>query len=320
MITLIVTIFRIIKEVFKTIYKFALFIVICGSLTAGLDYTRMSSGQNPIFSLKNYNPKTRIQYYYGLFYKGSRKIRASENEPLTESSKIKYKLVYKYNIKIPTQYKEVPVDYVVETEETKDCVEQSKLYYADENVKIYTYCLESFKVKNENKSEELIDYIKKDVSIIDEVDSKLGYTGLYLDRTTQMYLSRDDGSTNNGLAMFKCNNNGVTDIYFGPREMSFQPDFCTLKDDDFNFMYKIEEVEHEKIEGVETFYEDTENYYQFDETKSDFIVLKTPAVRGKQELQIPLKVALYNKYVTIDELKEKGLQFNVVSKTTTNNQ
>ena len=317
MITVIVTLFRIIKEFIKTIYKFVLLILVCGTLTAGLDYTRMTSGQTPIFSLKNYNTKTRTQHCYGLFYKATRKIRASENEPLTESSNIKYKLFYKYAIKIPTQYKNIAKEYTVITEETSNCTEQSKLYYADESIKIYTYCLDSFKVKSDKKTDDFINYLKEDRTIYDEIDSQLAYTGLYLDRTTQMYLSRNDETTNNGLAMFKCNNNGITDVYFGPRGMSFQQDFCTYKDDDFKFIYKIEELEHEKIEQPETFYEDQNNYYQFSETKSNYVILKAPAVRGKQEQSIQLKVALAYNLVTIDELKEKGLEFNVVSKNTT---
>ena len=325
MITVIVTFFKIVKEVFKTIYKVTLLIVIAGALTTGLDYTRVSSGDKPMFNVKFYNNKTKKQTFQGVFYKATRKVRNDPNEPLTESSNIKFKLLNKYDVKVPTEYKNTTIDYAIETKEVENCQEQSKLYYANENIKVYTYCIESFQVTADNKKEELISALKENPDLIDEIDSKMGFTGIHYNGTTQMYMSRDDEYTNNGLAMFKCNNNGITDIYLGPRNMQMQPDFCTYKNDDFKFIYKVEELEHQKVEQVETFWEDQENYYQFSETKSDFVIIKVPAIRGRQEQTIQLKYALYNGIVTIDELKEKGLEFNTVSKTanttneTTNN-
>ena len=315
MITLIVTIFKIIKEIFKTIYKVALLLVIVGALTTGIDYTRISSGELPLFSVHFYKVSTKKQTFQGVFYKATRKVRNDPNEPLIESSNIKFKLLNKYPVDIPTEYKNVSIDYAIETKEVENCMEQSKLYYADENVKVYTYCIESFKVTADNKKEELISMLKENPDLIDEIDSKMGFVGIHYNGTTQMYKSYPDEYTNSGLAMFKCNNNGITDIYFGPRNMQMQQDFCTYKNDDFKFIYKVEELEHQKIEQVETFWEDQENYYQFSETKSDYVIIKIPAVRGRQEQTIQLKYALYNGLVTIDELKEKGLEFNTVSKT-----
>ena len=303
MITLIVTLFRIIKEIFKTVYKVALLLLIVGVLTTGIDYTRVKSGETPLFNVK--------------FYKATRKVRNDPNEPLVESSKIKFKLLNKYPVDVPSEFKEVTAEYAIETKEVENCQETSKLYYADEKIKVYTYCIESFQIKSNDKKDELINLLKEQPELVDEVDSKLAYIGLLPDGTTQKYLSYNDESTNNGLAMFKCNNNGITDIYFGPRGMQKQYDFCTYKDDDFKFMYTVEELEHEKVDQVETFYEDLENYYQFTETKSDYVIIKTPAVRGKEEQTCPLKTALAYGLVTIDELKEKGLEFNVVSKNTT---
>ena len=315
MITLIVTLFKIIREVFKTIYKVALLLLIVGVLTTGIDYTRITSGQTPLFNVKFYKVRTKTQTFQGIFYKATRKVRNDPNEPLVESSKIKFKILNKYPIKVPSEFKDTNIEYTIETKEIENCLEQSKLYYANEKVKLYTYCLESIQMKSDNKKDELINLLKDNPDLIDEVDSKLAYTGILYDRTTQKYLSYNDESTNNGLAMYKCNNNGITDIYIGPRNMEKQVDFCTYKDDDFKFMYTVEELEHEKVEQVETFYEDAENYYQFSETKSNFVVIKVPAVRGKQEQIIQLKVALAYGMVTIDELKEKGLEFNTVSKT-----
>jgi len=314
MITLIVTFFRIIKQIFKILYKIVLLIIIVGVLTAGVDYTRISSGETPLFNLKFYKINTKKQTFQGLFYKATRKVRNDPNEPLTESSKITYKILNKYPIKIPTEYKKIEEEHNIETEEIKDCQETSKLYYANENIKVYTYCLKSIKIKSDNKDDELSNLLKSNVDLIDEIDSKLAFVGIHYNGTTQMYLSRNDETTNNGLAMFKCNNNGITDIYIGPRNMTMQADFCTYKDDDFKFIYTIEEIEHQKVEQPETFWEDNEKYYQFSEIKSDYVVLKTPAIRGKQEQTIQIKQALYYGLVTIDELKEKGLEFNTVSK------
>jgi len=318
MITLIVTLFRVIKEIFKILYRIVLFTLVVGTLTAGIDYARITTSKTPLFNIKFYKVATKKQTFQGLFYKATRKVRTSPSEPLSESSKITFKILNKYPVKIENIGLSNKIDYLIETKEIENCTETSKLYYADENVKVYTYCLEEFNIEKNKKNEPLLSFIKEDPSFIDDVDSKLAFIGLYYDGTTERYVTRDnDNIANNGLAMFKCNSNGITDIYFGPRTMQMQNDFCTYKDDDFKFIYKIEELEHQKVEQVETFWEDSENYYQFPEVKSDYVVLKAPAIRGKQEQTVQLKVALAYNIVTIEELKEKGLEFNVVSKTAT---
>lgn len=300
----------------KNIVKILVVLIIIAIGTCGVDYLRMSSGQLPIFCVAEYNSSKRVQTFQGILYKAERHVRASSNEALVESNNIKFKIVNKYSVKIPSKYtKEVITDYQIETKETKECREPSKLYYADEKIKVYTYCLDSITINNSGKKDDLLTYLKNDPEILDKLNSKLAYKGLSADNSTQIYTTYPDTKyTNNGLTYFKCDKLNIDDVYIGPKDMQLQEDFCTYKDDDFKYIYKITEDEHPKNEIPEIFYEDLENNYQFNETKSQFVYITIPAIRGRQETKINIKQALINNMVTINELKEKGLQFEVIPK------
>ena len=122
------------------------------------------------------------------------------------------------------------------------------------------------------------------------------------------------------------NDTNINDVYIGPINMSFQSDFCTFKDDDFKYIYTIEEIPKAEVipaEGEvqvieddvkEIFFEDDNYKYEFNETKSDRVFIVIPSVRGREEKKIALKDALNNKLVTIEELENKGLKFNKIDK------
>ena len=146
----------------KKIRNFLILFTLFGVLTAGLDYLRMNSGLAPIFNISKFDEKTRIQSYRGLFYQASRKVKVSTNESLVDSSNIEY-TVLNQKINVPKQFKKQERDFLIKTDVIKDCTEQSKLYYADLNVKVYTYCLNDIKVEENNKTKELKDLLTKEI-------------------------------------------------------------------------------------------------------------------------------------------------------------
>lgn len=308
----------------KLIRNLLIIVILFGVGTAGADYVRMTTGNVPLFNISSYQSKERLQSYRGLFYQGSRRVTVSPDEPLVDSSEITFTVLF-WNINVPRSYKEVQEEFTIETKESSEC-SNSKLVYADLNIKVYTYCLDEINIVKDQKTLSLYDYMQEHNDLIEDIDYHMGYTGLYTDNKTIMLKTREDNFSNNGLSMFRCNNTNVNDVYIGPIGMKFQNDFCTYKDDDFKFIFTIEETPKEEVktpEGEsqvveepqkEIFYEDSNYQYEFDETKSNRIFIVSPAVRGKEEKKISLKEALNYNLVTMDELESKGLKFNKIEK------
>ena len=48
--------------------------------------------------------------------------------------------------------------------------------------------------------------------------------------------------------------------------------------------------------------------------KSEYVFVTTPALRGKPQVDIPIKDALINNLVTIEEAQKRGLKCNVINK------
>ena len=314
------------KAFLNAIRNVLIIVLLLGFVTAGVDYARMNSGSVPIFNISSFDQKTDIQTFRGLFYIAERKIKASTNEPLVDSSNMKFK-VLTFDLQVPRKFTNADT-FKLETRETADCHENSKLYYADMKIKVYTYCLDSIKIVDGKKTSELDQLVKKKISILDDIDNKLDLTGVYNDKTTLMFRNKEDDFTNQGLTMYRCNKENINDVYFAPKDTAFRDsDFCTYKDDDFKFIFKVidesekpepelDEEGNEKERAKETFYSDDEYDYQFEYAKSDKVFIVSPAVRGKQEMKYNLKDVLNNKTLTIDELQAKGLKFEKVEKET----
>lgn len=297
---------------FRTIKKILIVIILLGLSSAGIDLIRMNNNKLPIFNLKKYDPNNKIQIFRGIFYQAKRTIKASPKESLIDSKDIKFTFII-FNIKTSQNFETEEIDYNIETTETTNCTENAKLYYADEKIKVYTYCLEKINIINKNKKEELIDYLKKDNQIIDEIDSRLTYLGLYSDLSTLMFQSPDNYS-NNGLKMYRCNKKNINDVYIGPKDLEFQADFCTYKDDDLKFMFKIQTEQSNTNSRKEVIYEDEDYRYELIDTSSDNVFIIKPAVRGKEEKKIPLKTIISSQLLTLDDLANKGLKFNKIDK------
>ena len=309
---LVTRILKIIRNVIIIVFLFAV-------ITAVLDYTRIISGLEPIFNISSYNSVTHIEKYRGLFYQASRKTKINNEEDLEDSFDINF-YVLTIKIDVPNKSNVDNFEFYLKTSEVNECSESSKLYYADKDIKIYTYCIDSINVVESGQSKEntLLSYLKKDNKIIDDLIQNISFTGLYVDDSTEMFKTFDDSFSNNGISLYKCNNPNINDIYIGPKEINMQSDFCTYKDDDFKFISTIseEKLDSETVDAneKEVFYEDDNYRYEFDEKKSDRIFIVAPAVRLSPEKKYSLKDVLNYKLLTIDELEEKGLKFNKVAK------
>jgi len=310
------------KNGVHTLLMIFLIVVLAGGITTGIDYLRMTSGEVPIFNIQKYDEKSRVQTFRGIFYKATRKVTVSTTESLRDSSEIEFSFLI-FQLNVPRQFKELKQEFQIETKEINSCTEGAKLYFANKDIKVYTYCLEDINISMNSKKKSLLNYLEKDISILDDIDAKLVYLGLYQDQSTLMFRS-DDDLANYGLSMYRCHKTNMNDVYIGPKDMKFQNDFCTVKDDDFKWMAEL--VEEDAPEGQvlptnpdgtpikEVIYEDDTYRYELDEVKSNRIFLVTPAVRGFTERKYPLKTVISSGMLTIDELADKGLKFNKIDK------
>jgi len=293
--------------------KLLILIVFLGVLTCFIDYTRVIDNEEPLFAIKTYDKNKRIQKYRGFFYIVERKISVSETETMKESKNITFKLlVFELSLKARQveEKKNLNVSYKTEEECTT-----SKLVYATEEIKVYTYCLNDIKFNLNNKETSYKEYFKNN-----DITEILPFYGMDKDRTTQVYIDNNKEYSKDGFKVFKCNNsNDKKSLYFTNLNSDKQADFCTLKDDDFKFTVRIEDNNDKDVckveEGmdplpVEVFYEDEENTYTFECNKSNNIKL----VNYQKELSI--KDALNTNQVSITDLKNKGLKFNTVKKET----
>ena len=309
---------------FRVIKRIIILALILGVVSAGVDYTRIMTGETPIFNIREYNSNTRTETFKGFFYVFERKISASTKEKIVDSKNIKYKIL-KYKIDVPKQYIEKEFEFSIETKKEEVC-STSKLLYANKDIKIYTYCLEEINIidNTTKKREALFNYLNNDYTIIEDIDSKLLFLGTVVDNkdgstgTILKYKSDEDKFTNNGLTMYRCNKLYINDIYLAPEGTEIIGDFCKYKDDDFYFIYEIETDPLpegvEEVKMTEVFWEDQTYRYEFDTIKKDRIYITTPGVRGRAPMKIPLMQVLQQGLFTVDALIEKGLQCNKIDK------
>ena len=295
----------------KAIKNVLVIIIMLGFLSAGVDYVRMNSGDVPIFNISSYDQTSNIETFRGLFYIAQRKIKASVNEPLVDSSDMQYKILI-FDLKVPRKFNSADT-FTLETKVIDNCHDRSVLYFANTKIKVYTYCLESINITDGGKTKDLLSYLEKDHKIIDDIDNKLDFTGIYKDKTTLMFQAKNDEFTNNGLTMYRCNKEYINDVYLAPNDTPFMSEFCTLKDDDFKFVFEIEDKSEkpepeldeegkEKEIPKETFYSDEEYDYVFDYSKSDQIYIINPS-RKESGWYDPSAITVGLNYIITIQLK-----------------
>ena len=289
------------KKIIRVIFRSILIVLLLGLLSSFIDYLRMNDSKLPIFNVSSYNSSKKLQVWKGMFYTASRKVRGGVEEDLSDSTDLKFNLLYKFDLAVETkEIENNDEEYNFVLKKSDNC-SSSSLYYADLNIKVYTYCLSNILVNNK----ELSSYFESNNNIIDDIDATLDYRGL-LGNGTMIF----NGSN---IRMYRCKNK---DVYIGESGLEYQNDFCINKDDDYKFIFEIKE----ETEGVtleekpEIFYEDENYQYQFDKVKSNYIFITTPEVRGKAETKRSLKEVLNSKLLTIDDLEKKGLSFTKIDK------
>lgn len=299
------------KSIFGTI-RFVIFlgILVCFAM-AGVDYYQMYTGNVPVFNRTYYDSRNKVQVYQGVLYKASRKVLTSTREPLEESSDLKFRFLI-FDFDIPSTWKEDKDSLKIKMEKSEACSFNSDLYYADLETKIYTYCINQINVNNKS----LLDTLKKDKDSKEEIFSKFAYQGLLTDGITEVNQVRDF----NDLVVYHCHNGLSDDLYFVPNDVGMPQDLCVYKDDDFKFIFEIDDqsknmvVDENTPATPEIIYQDEEYIYQFDSPKSSYIFITTPEVRGKAASSTPLMSVLNQNLLTIDELIEKGLDVEKVEK------
>ena len=307
------------KSLFKGIFRIIFLIIFALFAFAGIDYYRITKGDLPVFQVSQYNSKTRVQTFVGTFYKADRLVRANPEEPLQESSKVHYSL-FGFPIDIKVEKKTVKDNYSIDAKKSENC-SKATLIYADLNTKVYSYCLDEIMIEKDGKKSSLISLLQSDTSVIEEVKSNLGYMGLLNDGKTEEYESREAFDYN--IRLFQCNDLYVSDVIIGSKDMKYQNDFCTFKDDDFKFLYTLKEEIPDLLEPLkneagevipEVFYEDSKYRYEFDLPKSSYVFVVVPENRGRSEQKINFMDAVRSNLVTLDELEQKGLSFNKIDK------
>jgi hypothetical protein len=307
------------KGLFKAIFRLIFLVIFLLFAFAGIDYYRLTKGELPVFQVSQYNSKKRVQTFVGTFYKATRKVRANPEESLYESSKISYYL-FGFPIDLKVEKKTFQDDFSITVKNSETCSGKASLFYADLKTKVYTYCLDEIHIKNDSKEKDLLSILKSDPTIIEDMKGQLAYMGLLSDNKTEQYDSRENYDLN--VRLYQCNDLYVSDVIIGPKDMSFQNDFCTFKDDDFKFLYQIKDESPEVLEPLkneagedipEVFYEDETYRYEFDLPKSSYIYVTVPENRGRAEKKIQFMDAVRQGLVTLDELESK-ISFTKINK------
>jgi len=160
----------------------------------------------------------------------------------------------------------------VEIVKSKECTD-AKIYYQSENFNIYTYCLDSIKVSNEEDLVELKDFFSKNI-VLDNFLDDMETNEKHLNDNSTLYI--DD---KNDLSVLRCHGNYENeDIYIGPSDMEYDETFCKdtkvlVTDDEFTVDYKVDTI----LEALDkdykyiTIHEEGKDNYTTVKIKKEFI-------------------------------------------------
>ena len=152
------------KKIIKGFIKLLFLLFLLFLISSGVDYLRMKNGDLPMFCVSRYNPNKNMQLFIHPFYSAQRKVRASTEEPLADSSRVSFHLLG-FSLPIERIYIEDKENLTVSTKEISNCSEKAKLYYANLFIKVYTYCLDDIQVTVNDKNDTLLSYLEKDLSV-----------------------------------------------------------------------------------------------------------------------------------------------------------
>ena len=198
----------------------------------------------------------------------------------------------------------------IHTEETTNCNNKPKLYDTINNQKIYFYCIDSVKIKQDNSELELKDYLKE--NSINNILDLLSINSTLYDGGTAIYRDKDTNRiTNLGITIIKCNTlKDNKDIYIGPENMILKKNFCKDNNSTFVKTYTITKIEEQKKKDDTTdrsTYEVSLKQFQnqeetiiLEEVSTDFQENKT------YEFELMLKENARNVKDTIDSIFENS--------------
>ena len=213
------------KNILKFILKTFMYLLIFALILTGVDYYQMKQGNLPVFNLSFYNSKNKTQYFDSIFYHARRTVKVSTSETLEDSSDIVFRFLL-WDFKIDLRPQKISRDFLIETKEGLKCNEKAKLYYKNDSIKVYTFCLDDIQIQKDGTKKDLSSFLEQDSSFMNNIIEMLGYAGVLQDGTTLEFQSREDDFTNNGLRIYQCQNLKIPSIYIGPKNMVFQSDFC----------------------------------------------------------------------------------------------
>ena len=299
------------RRLFETIKELVLLFLLLGFGSALIDYARISTGNNPLFCVKDFNSVTKIENFKGLFYSASRKVSDSPDEKLLESSEINYKL-FTISLSVPKEYKNTHYKYHLTPRFSDNCG-SSTLYYADLNTKVYLYCIDSidyYEKTNENKLE-FSNVLRKNPVLLDDFIVKNDYVGVV--NSILKYDSNEE-LISPKVNIYQCHKKDVNDIYIVPKGKDIQDDFCEYKNDDKDFIWTVVDENKSFSDAIEIIYEDQKYQYELSEGNKDNIYIVYPEVRGREEEKVKLMDIINSNKYSMDQLIERGLNITKVVK------
>lgn len=193
-----------------------IFMLVCIA-TAIIDFIRIKNVEAPIFCIKKYDPIQHILYYRGLFYRAERRIKNNINEKMDISEDVSYTFIV-FKLKVNYPYKKDILERVIYIK-NNECTNFQK-YVEQEDLTIYTNCIEKIKIREEKSLNDLNDRINTDPTIINSIINDMSFMGM-INPNTEKYNSNNN--SNKEYTIYHCMDNN---IYYITKQNYYTNDIC----------------------------------------------------------------------------------------------
>lgn len=298
------------RRLFETIKELILLFLLLGFGSAFIDFARISTGNNPLFCVKNFSQDTKIETFQGLFYTGSRKVTNSSDEKFLDSSQISFNFLT-LPISVPKQFSNTVYEYHITPHFSDSC--SNKLYYADLNTKVYLYCIDSLDYLEKTKDEAIpfSSALKDNSQLIEDFIVKNNFVST---NNNVLEFKSFEEIISPDVVIYRCQSKNNNSIIIAPSGYDYQEDFCSNKDDDLDFIWTVLDENKSYSDALEIIYEDDNYQYELAEGNKDNIFVVYPSVRGRDEKKVPLMEIINNNTYSINELIDHGLIITKVVK------